>query len=136
MDLQRDLSIAAHDAGNPIVSNGSQQSIVRETNNCMFRCGIFYQSTKTSAMELSDLAQYQCISLVNDWKNNRAKGKHFPKRIKTVDQRGCACWFQFVVKWDINFCFYIESNNNQAVHFISLIPSLFIQTQWQYQCIY
>jgi hypothetical protein len=31
--LRRDLSIAAHDAGNPIVSNGSQQSIGRETNN-------------------------------------------------------------------------------------------------------
>jgi hypothetical protein len=35
-DLRRDLSIAAHDAGNSIVSNGSQQSISRETNNCMF----------------------------------------------------------------------------------------------------
>jgi hypothetical protein len=35
-DLQRDLSIAAHDAGNPIISNGSQQSIGRETNNRMF----------------------------------------------------------------------------------------------------
>jgi hypothetical protein len=106
--LQRDLSIAAHDGGNPIVSNGSQQSISRETNNCMFRCGIFHQSTRTSAMELSDHAQYRCTSLVNDWKNNRVKGKHFPKRIKTVDQRGCACWFQFVVTWDINVCFYIE----------------------------
>jgi hypothetical protein len=59
-------------------------------------------------MELSDNAQYQCTSLVNDWKNNSVKGKHFPKRIKTVDQRGCACWFRFVVKWDINVCFYIE----------------------------
>jgi hypothetical protein len=27
MDLQRDLSIAAHDAGNPIISNISQQFI-------------------------------------------------------------------------------------------------------------
>jgi hypothetical protein len=35
-DLQRDLFIAAHDAGNPIVSNRSQQSISRETNNRMF----------------------------------------------------------------------------------------------------
>jgi hypothetical protein len=57
-DLQRDLSIAAHDAGNPIVSNGSQQSIGRETDNGIFRCGIFYQSTRKSAMESSDLAQY------------------------------------------------------------------------------
>jgi hypothetical protein len=66
-DLQRDLSIAAHDAGNPIISNGSQQYIGRETNNRMFQCGIFHQSTRTSAMELSDLSQYQCMSLVNDW---------------------------------------------------------------------
>jgi hypothetical protein len=57
-DLQRDLSIAAHDAGNPIVSNGSQKSIGRETDNCIFRCGIFYQSARTSAMESSDLAHY------------------------------------------------------------------------------
>ncbi len=34
--LRRDLSIAAHDAGNQIVSNGSQQSIGRETNNHVF----------------------------------------------------------------------------------------------------
>jgi hypothetical protein len=58
MVLQRDLSIAVHDAGNPIVSNGFQQSISRETNNHMFQCGIFYRSTITSAMELSDHAQY------------------------------------------------------------------------------
>jgi hypothetical protein len=35
-DLWRDLSIAAHDAGNPIVSNGSQKSIGRETDNHIF----------------------------------------------------------------------------------------------------
>jgi hypothetical protein len=35
-DLWRDLSIAAHDAGNQIVSNESQQLISRETNNHMF----------------------------------------------------------------------------------------------------
>ncbi len=46
--------------------------------------------------------------MVNDSKNNWVKENYFPKRIKTVDQRGCACRFQFVVKWDINVCFYIE----------------------------
>ncbi len=30
------------------------------------------------------------------------------KRIKTVDQRGCACRFQFILKWEINVAFYIE----------------------------
>jgi hypothetical protein len=50
-DLQRDVSIAAHDAGNTIISNGSQQSNQHDTNNCMFQCGIFHQNTRTSAME-------------------------------------------------------------------------------------
>ncbi len=97
-DLRRDLPITAHDAGNPIISNGSQQSIGRDTINRVFRCGIFHQSTRTSAMELSDLSQYQRTSLVNDRKSNKVEGKHFPKRIKTVDQRGCACWFHFIMK--------------------------------------
>jgi hypothetical protein len=43
-------------ASNPIVSNGLQQSIGRETNNPVFRCGTFYHSSRTSAMELSDIA--------------------------------------------------------------------------------
>jgi hypothetical protein len=106
-DLWQDLSIAAHDTGNPIVSNGSQQSIERETNNCVFLCGTFYRSTITSAMGFSDIAQYQYTSLVNDWKNNWVKGSQLPKQIKTVDQRGCACWFQFIVTWEIIVCFYI-----------------------------
>jgi hypothetical protein len=92
-DLHQDFSIAAHDAGNPIISNGSQQSIGREANNLVFRCETFYLSSKTSTMELSDIAQYRCMSLVNDWKNNHVKGRELPKRIKTVDQRGCACLF-------------------------------------------
>ncbi len=111
--LRRDLSIAAHDAGNPIVSNGPQQSIGRETNNHVFRCGTFHCSSRTSAMELTDMeltdiAQYQRTSLVNNQKNNRVKGRELPKCIKTVDQRGCACRFQFILKWDINVAFYIE----------------------------
>jgi hypothetical protein len=48
------------------------------------------------------------MSLVNDRKNNRVKGRELPKRIKTVDQRGCAYCFQFIVKWDINVAFYIQ----------------------------
>jgi hypothetical protein len=109
---------AAHDAGNPIVSNGSQKSIGREADNCIFRCGTFHRSTRPSAMESSDLAQYQYISLVNDWQNNRVKGKYLPKQIKTVDQRGCACRFQFVVKWDINVCFYIELKQRSGHAFL------------------
>ncbi len=49
--------------------------------------------------------------------NNRVGGKHLPKRIKTVDQRGCACRFQFIVKWDINVCFYIELKQRSGHQF-------------------
>jgi hypothetical protein len=76
-------------------------------------------------MELSDLSQYQCASLVNDRKNNRVKGKHLPKRIKTVVQRGCACRFQSIVKWDINVCFYIELKQ-QSGHAFHLSHTKFI----------
>jgi hypothetical protein len=79
--LWRDSSIAAHDAGNPIVSYGSQQSVGRETHNRMFRCGTFHRSFRTSAMELTESPPYQRMSLVNDWKNNRVKGSELPKRI-------------------------------------------------------
>jgi hypothetical protein len=123
--FHQDLSIAAHDAGNPIVSNGSQQSIGREANDCVFRCGTFYRSTRTSAMELCDIAQYRCTSLVNDRKNDRVKGRELPKRIKTVDQSGCACWFQFIVKWEINVCFHIELKK-QSGHPFHLSHSKFI----------
>jgi hypothetical protein len=57
-ELRRDLSIAAQDAGNPIISNGSPQSNKRDTNNRMFLCRIFHQSTRTSAMEWSDPSEY------------------------------------------------------------------------------
>ncbi len=119
------LSIAAHDAGNPIVSNGSQQSIGRETNNRVFRCGTFHRSSRTSAMELTDIAQYQRTALANDRKNNRVKGRELPKRIKTVDQRGCAYWFQFILKWDINVAFYIELGQQSDHAFLSV----------QYSCV-
>ncbi len=42
MDLQRDLSIAAHDAGNLVVSNWSQKSIGRETDNRIFLWNISF----------------------------------------------------------------------------------------------
>ncbi len=47
------------------------------------------------------------------------------KRIKTVDQRGCACRFQFVVNWDINVCFYIELNQ-QSGHVFHVSHTKFI----------
>jgi hypothetical protein len=63
--------------------------------------------------------------LVNDWKNNRVKKRELPKQIKTVDQRACACWFQFIVKWEINVCFFIELKK-QSGHPFHLSHSKFI----------
>ncbi len=49
-----------------------------------------------------------------------------PRQIKTVDQKGCACWFQFVVKWDINVCFYIELLKQQSGHVFHVSHTKFI----------
>jgi hypothetical protein len=77
--LWQNLSIAAHDAGNPIVSNGSQQSFGREANNRVLRCGTFYCRTRTSAMELCDIAQYRCMSLVDNSEEQSGKRKGIAK---------------------------------------------------------
>ena len=108
-DLSRDLAVAAHGAGHSIICNGSQKSNNNSKNNRVFRCGSFHRATRTTAMDITDECQYRQTCLINDRKkNNRKNGQSFPKRIKTVDMRGCTCRFQFMVKWDTGLCFYIE----------------------------
>ena len=102
--LSRDLAVAAHEAGNSIMCNGSQKSQQDMYCNRSFRCGIFHRTTRTSAMELTDECQHRTTSLINDRRNNRHNGQLLAKCIKVVDQRGCSCRFQFTVKWDINLC--------------------------------
>jgi hypothetical protein len=77
-------------APGPIVSNGSQQSIVREANNCVFRCGTFYRSTRTSAMELCDIAQYRLV-----WATKlllAAKGLVFPAQVLGYKSFNCSMY--------------------------------------------
>jgi hypothetical protein len=98
-DLRRDLSVSSFSAGNPVISNGSQYSSQRETNNRVFCCGIFHRASRTSNSVLyDDLVEYQNTSLVNDRQNNRDSGKTMAKRIKVVDNRGTSCKFQFTIK--------------------------------------
>jgi hypothetical protein len=56
-DSQRDLSIAAHDAGNPIISNGSQQSNKRDMNNCSF--------DEEYSIEALEHLLWNCLILLN-----------------------------------------------------------------------
>ena len=113
-DLSRDLAVAAHGAGHAFFCNGSQKSSNRMKHNRVFRCGSFHRATRTSAMAITDSCQYRTTSLINDRKNNRQEGQSHPKRIKTVDQRGCTCRFQFMVKWDTGVCFYIDLRQRQG----------------------
>jgi hypothetical protein len=52
--LSRDLAVAAHEAGNSIICNGSQKSHHDKNCNRVFRCGTFHRTTQPSAMELTD----------------------------------------------------------------------------------
>jgi hypothetical protein len=107
-DLRRALCIAAFESGNPIISNGSQLSNQRGSNNRVFRCGISYRGARPTTNEPTDNIEYRCSSLINDRINNRENGKHLPKRIKVTDKSGPSCKFQFTVKWVANVYFYIE----------------------------
>jgi hypothetical protein len=95
-DLSRDLAVAAHGAGHSIMYNGSQKSSNGMNHNLVFWRGSFHQANRTSAMGLTDDCQYIKTCLLNDRKNKRQQGQCYPKRIKTVDQRGCTCTFQFI----------------------------------------
>ncbi len=115
--LSRDLSKAAHTAGNSIILNGSQKFNKDMNHNHVFRCASFHRSIRTTAMELTD--EYQCrnTSSLNNRRNNRKQGQHFPKHIKMVDRRGgCTCKFQFMVKWDLHG-FYIDLQQKAGNHY-------------------
>jgi len=118
--LCRDITVAGYDLRNPIVCNGSQKSNQNSnTNNRVFRCGHLCRTTRTSrAMVASPDNPHRCTTLVNDRKNNRENDIHGPKRIKTMDQRQCTCFFQFMVKWEVQVGFYIqlEKSAGQSYH--------------------
>jgi len=60
----------------------------------------------------------RALPLSTTGKNNRENGIHGPKRIKTMDQRQCTCFFQFMVKCEVQLGFYIqlEKSAGQSYH--------------------
>ena len=128
-DLCRDLMTAAHHAGNSIICNGSQSSALGRggsmiVSNKVFRCGVLYRKTRTSSMAVTVDKPYRQTLLLNDRKNNRSGGLSHPKRIKTVDCRGCTCKFQFMVKWDTSFGFFVELKKKAGFAIHSSHPKL------------
>ncbi len=101
------LATAAYKAGSPFMLNELQKSNKDMNHNYVFRCASFHRTTRTTPMELTDDYQYRNTSLLNDRRNNRKQGQHCPKHINTIDRRGSTCWFQFILKWDLD-CFYIN----------------------------
>ncbi len=86
--------------------------------NKVFQCGTFYQKTRTSSMAATDDKPYRETFLINDRTNNQQGGLSYPKRIKTVDCKGCTCKFQFIVNWDMVFGFFVELKKKagHAIH--------------------
>ena len=126
IDLKWDVMVAAHEAGNPIICNGTQRSSSDNFNNRFFKCGMLYRHTRPSrAMELNNENVYRESSLINNRKNNRKDGIHGPKRIKTVDQSQCTCKFQFLMKWDFLNGFYVELAKKCGNPYHHLHPKVF-----------
>ena len=95
-DLSRALGTAAHEAGNPIILNGSQKSSNLQHCNRVFWCASFHRTSRTTAVhDHTDPDQFRNTSLQNDRRNNRIDGLLRAKRIKLGDRRGvCTCKFQ------------------------------------------
>ena len=112
--------------GNPIVLNGSQLSI----NNRVFRCGMFHHGPRalTKTKDSPDIISYWCSSLDHDRRTNRENGKNLHKRIKTVNQRGYSCKFQFTLKWVVDVCVYLELRQKSGCPFHNSHPK-FIDPQ-------
>jgi len=102
MDLKRDLSLAALDGGNPIISNGSNAP-----NQRKLKCAHCYRKQrKSKAMTVDDENPYRSTSLVHNRRNNRSNGISKSKRIKTTNQEH-TCKLCFTNKWD-SHGFYVE----------------------------
>ena len=86
--LKKKIESVSYDFGNPITSNGAvpgqkDKDGNRSTNNRRFVCGtIGRMNRKSRAMTITDPSQYRESSLINNRKNNRAKGLSLPKRVK------------------------------------------------------
>jgi hypothetical protein len=129
INLKCDVMVAAHKAGNPIICNGTQQSLGDDFNNCLFKCGLLYRHTSPSlSMKVNDEKAYSESPLVNYQNNNRKDGIHGPKHVKTVDQSQCTCKFKFLVKWDLLNGFYVELGQQSGHPYHHSHPKVFDPT--------
>lgn len=102
-ELKRDLFIAAHTAGSPLVLNGSNNAGERK-----IKCSACYRvRRKSKAMPVTAANPYKTTSLVHNRRNNRGpQGISLSKRVKTPNQ-DVVCKLQFTLKWD-KYGFYVE----------------------------
>ena len=109
-DLKRDLCISAHNAGNPILSNGSNG----KNASRIFRC-INHRNFKSNAQEVTTENPLRGASMTNNEKGNRRfEGKKDPRKIKTYDVSHL-CSFHFTVKWD-HLGFFVELHQRSGNH--------------------
>ncbi len=64
------------------------------------------------------------------------KESNYPKESRQLIKEDVHVGFNSLWNGTYMFASTLNPNNNQAMHFISLIPSLFIQTWWHYQHVY
>ena len=84
IDLKRDICTAAHNAGNPILSNGSTGK--NRTPCRIFRCP-GHRSHESRAQPVSAENNYRGTSMVNNDKGNRrVNGKTAPRKVKTTEK--------------------------------------------------
>jgi len=101
LDLKRDLQIAAHVSGNPIICNGDNGSPCR-----LFKC-TEYRDRVSQAQPITASNNYRNTTLMNNDEANRLNtGKSGPRRMQTTD-KSRTYRRNFTVKWD-EFAFYVE----------------------------
>lgn len=104
-DLKRDICISAHEAGNPVKSNGSSTG---KSSDRVFKCSGNDRHTKSRAMEVMGDNQYRKTSLVNNDKSNRRpKGKTKPRKAQAIskEEGDIICPFRFAINWDVHSFF-------------------------------
>ncbi len=105
--LKRELALAAHKAGNPIVCNGGGAG-KRE-----FRCASSFRDRKSEAMEVTEENPYRSACLINNDKaNRRENGKQKPRKIITANTLN-KCKFSLTIKWD-EYGFYVNLKNRSG----------------------
>ena len=116
-ELKFKLERAAFNSGNPIISNGPSKPKAQDRR---FVCACKHRDKygkgkmtkeETKCVESRD---YRMVSLINDRRNNRPRGKTLPRRRSGFDFVSSPnCGFRFTIKWD-KWDFYINLTHNSG----------------------